>query len=73
MLPPAVERAIAPAVPNGNAEESTDPAVVSIAPVPAVTKRVMSPAEPALELERRPPVVMLPPAVERAIAPPFPD
>ncbi|MEG5061490.1 hypothetical protein QUB60_25130 [Microcoleus sp. A2-C5] len=47
---------------------------MSIAPVPPVTERVIFPPVPAPE-EPEPtiPVVMLPPAVERAIAPAFPD
>jgi hypothetical protein len=72
MLPPTVERAIAPPFPRPE-KEVTLPAVVSIAPVPPVIERLIFPDVPASEeKELRLPVVMLPPAVERAIDPPFP-
>jgi hypothetical protein len=74
MLPPVVEREIAPAFPVED-WESSSPAVVSIAPGPPVTVRVMFPAlRPGTKLlETSHLVVMLPPAVvEREIAPEFP-
>jgi len=72
MLPPAVERAIAPAFPCTEEAELRLPAVVSIAPVSPATERLILPPPVPEERESREPVVMLPPAVERAIAPPFP-
>jgi hypothetical protein len=73
ILPPAVERVIAPPFPSRELDCST-PAVVSIAPRPPVTVRVIFPgAPPATKfLETSDLVVMLPPAVEREIAPEFP-
>ena len=62
MLPPAVERAIAPPFPGCDLV-STSPAVVSIAPVPPVTERLIFPPFESKEEEFRLPVVMLPPAV----------
>src|SRR5919202_562855 len=72
MLPPVVERAIAPPFPTLE-EASKNPALMSIAPVPPVTLRVISPPVPApMGLEPSSLVVILPPAVERVMAPPFP-
>ncbi|MEG5061493.1 hypothetical protein QUB60_25145 [Microcoleus sp. A2-C5] len=75
MSPPVVERAIAPPFPGAAVvvKESRGPAEVLMAPFPAVTLRVIfPPAIPGLEEEESiEPVVMLPPAVERAIAPPL--
>jgi hypothetical protein len=77
MLPPAVERVIAPPFPEGDSVKTgpleTSPAVVLIAPVPPVTERVIFPPLAPKEEESRLPVVMLPSAVERVIAPPFPN
>src|SRR4028118_530027 len=71
MSPPAVKRVIAPPFPDCELV-ATNPAVVSIAPVPPVTERLIFPPLASEEEEFRRPVVMLPSAVERAIAPPFP-
>ena len=75
ILPPAVERVIAP--PTASLEiNCRTPAVVSIAPGPPVTVRVIFPGLTSKSrrfLETSDLVVMLPPAVEREIDPEFPD
>lgn len=73
ILPPVVESAIAPPFPEVELAYNHAP-VVAIAPVPPVTDRVIFPPVPAPdESEYRLLVVMLPPNVEREMAPPFPE